>query len=83
MSQEELQIALTELRKQVREEILGDDALMTEDEAAKALRISRRKLQDMKRAGEITCGYIGGKPLYSIGMIRRYSRHIFDRDAKL
>lgn len=56
------------------ENYLGDDSLLTEEEAARLLGVSSRTLFRMRKAGEVHCGMIAGKPRYSLGQIRRMAR---------
>lgn len=66
----------------IREEMigaaLGEDRLVTEEEAAHILGISSKELSRKRLAGEIPAGYIGRSPRYSIGVLRRYSREIME-----
>jgi len=54
--------------------LLGDDALVTEAEAAQLLCVHPETLARMRRAGEVPYGRLGGKVVYSLGVIRRVSR---------
>ncbi len=54
--------------------LLGDDALVTEKEAAEILCMHKDTLATMRRAGEIPYGRLGKKIVYSIGTLRRVSR---------
>lgn len=70
---------IRDLRVEVLALSLGEDLLIDEEEAARLLKISQSKLRKMRAAGEIRCGFIGDKPRYSLGQIRRYMRECFTR----
>ena len=65
---------LTDLRVELMAMHLGDDYIISEEEAARLLEISTRTLYRMRKAGEIHAGVIAGKPKYSLGQIRRFMR---------
>jgi excisionase family DNA binding protein len=54
--------------------LLGDDALVTEREAAEILCVHVDTLARMRRSKEIPYGRIGKKIVYSVGVIRRVAR---------
>ena len=53
---------------------LGDDRLLDEAEAAQLLGIHPDTLGRMRRAGEVSCIFVGRYPRYSLGIIRRLAR---------
>lgn len=71
-SGDEIQNLLTG-RQNVRS-LLGDDAIVTEREAAEILCLHPRTLAEMRRAGEIPAGKLGAKVVYSLGVLRRVAR---------
>jgi hypothetical protein len=54
--------------------LLGDDALVTEAEAAAILCVAPDTLRLMRKAGEIPCGRMGKRYVYSLGVLRRVAR---------
>lgn len=80
MSEKEIQDLEDRIVSRLRVEMaaisLGDDRLLREEEAAELLRIHPKTLANMRRAGEIECGYLGVSPRYSLGTIRRIMREM-------
>ncbi|MFQ5570982.1 MAG: hypothetical protein ACE5G0_14985 [Rhodothermales bacterium] len=73
----ELKDALTrELRVELWALHLGDDLLITEEEAARLLGIHPKTLGKMRLAGEVPAGYLGVSPRYTLGQIRAMMRGI-------
>ena len=71
---------MEELVRRLRLELLavslGDDALMTEEEAAHLLDVHPKTLYRLRSSGELQAGFIGNSPRYSLGQIRRFSREL-------
>lgn len=65
---------LRDLRVEMMSIHLGDDYIISEEEAARLLGISAKTLYRMRRAGDIHAGVIANKPRYSLGQIRRLMR---------
>lgn len=65
---------IRDLRVEMMSIHLGDDFIISEEEAARLLGISSRTLYRMRKAGEVHAGAIAGKPRYSLGQIRRLMR---------
>jgi len=63
-----------ELRIELMALHLGDDRVVSEEEAAGLLGIHPKTLAKMRRAGEIPAGYIGTSPRYTLGQIRALMR---------
>lgn len=70
------------VRQALIRDALGEDALMTEQEVADYLETSKKTVERLRKAGELTGGYIGDKPRYSLGQVRRFSRSIPGRKAR-
>ncbi|MEM9666487.1 MAG: hypothetical protein AAF970_16245 [Bacteroidota bacterium] len=76
-----------ELKGELRAELmalhLGDDATVSEAEAADILGTSARSLRRAREAGQIEFGRLGKTPCYSMGMIRRLARRLATEEIKL
>lgn len=71
---------LNDIRQEVIAGLLCEDYILTENEAANLLQISKRTLLRMRNAGEVHCGFLAGKPRYSLGQIRRLMRETVRQD---
>lgn len=65
---------LSDLRVEMMAIHLGDDYIISEEEAARLLGVSSRTLFRMRKAGDVHAGAIAGRPRYSLGQIRRLMR---------
>lgn len=69
---------LRDLRIQMLSLHLGDDYVVDEFEAARLIGVSYKTLYRKRKEGKIRSGILGGKHMYSIGMIRRIGRDIVE-----
>ncbi len=80
LSQHDLQAFKEDLKAELRVELmalhLGDDRVISEEEAASLLGVHPKTLAKMRRAGEIPAGYIGTSPRYTLGQIRELMRAV-------
>ncbi|HEX7072190.1 MAG TPA: helix-turn-helix domain-containing protein [Rhodothermales bacterium] len=67
---------LAALREEIRGVQMGEDALLTEEEAARLLGIHPKTLYKLRSTGQIRAGYINSSPRYSLGQIRRFAREV-------
>ena len=73
---EQILTELAALREEIRSVQMGEDALLTEEEAARLLDVHPKTLYRLRQSGQIAAGYIGTSPRYSLGQIRRFAREI-------
>lgn len=72
---DDIQAALLDLQKTVEEVgLTRNDQLLTRDEAADLLRISKRKLDDLEEMGELQAVRIGRRVLYHPDALRSFVR---------
>lgn len=80
LTQNDLLAFKEDLKAELRVELmalhLGDDRVISEEEAAGLLGVHPKTLAKMRRAGEIPAGYIGTSPRYTLGQIRALMRAV-------
>jgi hypothetical protein len=80
LTQSDWQAFKEDLKAELRVELmalhLGDDRVISEEEAAGLLGLHPKTVAKMRRAGEIPAGYIGTSPRYTLGQIRALMRTV-------
>ncbi len=67
---------LARLRVELMALHLGDDATVTEEEAARLLETSTRTMRRLRDEDELPYGKLGKSPRYSLGVLRRFMRRL-------
>lgn len=76
MTEADLDRVVARLRVELAALHLGDDRVVSEEDAAELLGVSLRTLRQMRADGKITAGAIGRSPRYGLGMLRRIMREV-------